>query len=173
MIETARLRLHPLTVDQLIEYSRCDGSLELTLKIVRSQGPVSPELDEALQATILPSVKNAAGNIFYSTLWTVIEKSSQKMVGDLCFMGDPDPSGELMLGYGLYEHCRGQGFMTEAVGAIVSWALSQTGVSAVVAETDPANEASWRVLQRNGFTRVNRDGELWLWRVSRCLIGVA
>lgn len=166
MIETLRLLLHPLTTDQLIAYTRCDGSLEQELKIQRSQGPVSPELEEALQLTILPAVKAAAGHCYFSTLWTLIEKSSQKMVGDLCFMGEPGQSGELMLGYGLYDHCRGQGFMTEAVGGIVGWALSQPGVKAVVAETDPANEASWRVLQRNGFVRVNSDGGLWLWRVS-------
>lgn len=45
------------------------------------------------------------------------------MVGDLCFVGAPNSVGEIEIGYGIYDMHAGLGFMTEAVGAMISWAI--------------------------------------------------
>jgi RimJ/RimL family protein N-acetyltransferase len=39
------------------------------------------------------------------------------------------------------------------------------GAPAVVAETDPDNLASQRVLEKNGFVRTPADGEALRWRL--------
>ena len=62
------------------------------------------------------------------------------------------------LGYGLRSGCCGQGYMTEAVAAVTSWALAQTGVTRVEAETAPENTASQRVLLRAGYRPTGSTG---------------
>lgn len=74
-------------------------------------------------------------NYLYNTLWTVISKADNKMVGDICIVGEPNADGEIEIGYGTYDAFQGKGFMTEAVSGIISWAEEQPGVCAVIAST--------------------------------------
>lgn len=55
------------------------------------------------------------------------------------------------LGSGLKAGCCGKGYMTEAVNAIVLWALAQPGIARVEAETEPQILASQKVLAQVGF----------------------
>ena len=103
MIETERLILKPLTYGQLKKYIRPDNSLETELKLNVTSRTISPELKEALEQTILPNVADTGKNYLFSTLWTVISKEENKMVGDLCFVGEPNTEGEVEIGYGTYE----------------------------------------------------------------------
>ena len=59
----------------------------------------------------------------FSTLWTIILKEENKMVGDLCFVGEPDAEGEIEIGYGTYDEFRKRGYMTEAVNGMINWAI--------------------------------------------------
>ena len=62
---------------------------------------------------------------------------------------------------------RCQRLATEAGGALVTWALRQHGVRAVVASCDRDNMPSVRTLERLGFTRTGeRDGAVH-WRLDR------
>lgn len=166
MIETERLRLLPLSYDQLVKYIRADQSLEAELKLNPTKRLISPELKEALEETILPGVADLDKNFLFSTLWTLILKSENKMVGDLCFVSPPDPIGEIEIGYGTYEDFRGSGFMTEAVRGMIGWAKTQAGVKAIVASTDKDNPASFSVLQKNGFIRCGEMEALLHWRLD-------
>ena len=88
------------------------------------------------------------------------------MVGDLCFVGPPDPLGEIEIGYGTYEDFREKGYMTEAVGGMIGWARTQHGVSAIRASTEKDNPASFKVLQKNGFIQCGEMEALLLWRLD-------
>lgn len=55
------------------------------------------------------------------------------------------------LGYWMGTPFAGRGLMTEAVGALVAYAFGKLGLHRIEAATLPDNEASIRVLQRNGF----------------------
>lgn len=74
-----------------------------------------------------------------------------EVVGDLGWMGGPDPSGDAEIGYGLAPGARGQGIGTEAVGLLCAWCERQPGVRRLLARVLPGNEPSWRVLTRLGF----------------------
>jgi hypothetical protein len=102
MIETENLILRPLTYEQLVKYSNLDNSLEEELNIEKSPRSISPELREALEDSIIPSVRDLKKNYLYYTLWTLILKEANKMVGDLCFQGEPNIDGEIEIGYGTY-----------------------------------------------------------------------
>jgi ribosomal-protein-alanine N-acetyltransferase len=87
------------------------------------------------------------------------------MVGDLCIVGEPNPEGEIEIGYGTYEEFQNNGFMTEAVGAIIDWAKGQTNVLSIVASTERNNIASFTVLLKNNFTKVTETEDLFSWKL--------
>jgi len=165
MIETERLILRPLTYDQLVKYTKCDNSLEEELNLNETSRTISPELKEALQQTILPNVADTTKNYLYSTLWTAISKTEDKMIGDLCIVGEPNADGEIEIGYGTYEEFQGKGFMTEIVGGIIKWTKMQQIVKSITASTDKTNTASFKVLQKNNFIKIGETDTQFNWKL--------
>jgi RimJ/RimL family protein N-acetyltransferase len=166
MIETARLILKPLTYDQLVKYIACDHTLERELKLNDSSRTISPELKEAFEETILPNVADTTKNYLYSTLWTAISKAENRMIGDLCIVGEPNAEGEIEIGYGTYDEFQGKGYMTEIVVGIIQWAQTQHIVKSIIASTDKKNTASFKVLEKNGFIKKGETETLFHWKLE-------
>jgi ribosomal-protein-alanine N-acetyltransferase len=166
MIETERLILKPLTYDQLVKYTKCDNSLEVELNLKETSRTISPELKEAFEQTILPNVADKSKNYLYSTLWTGISKAENKMIGDLCIVGEPNAEGEIEIGYGTYEEFQGKGFMTEIVGGIIEWTKTQQVVKSIIASTDKTNTASFKVLEKNNFIKIGETEALLNWKLE-------
>ncbi|MGB3078050.1 MAG: GNAT family N-acetyltransferase [Saprospiraceae bacterium] len=166
MLETNKLRIKPLTYPQLLKYARNDNSLEEEFKIKASSRVISPELKDALEHTILPNVSDPTKNYLYNTLWTIISKSENQMVGDICIVGEPNTEGEIEIGYGTYEDYRGKGYMSEAVGAMIEWAKSEPDVLLIVAATDKNNIASYRILEKHNFRKSDETESLFHWRLN-------
>lgn len=164
MIETERLIIKPLSYEQLVCYAQNDASLEKLLNVNISSRVISEDLKEALESTILPNVADTSKNYLFSTLWTAILKSENKMVADLCFYGEPNKDGEIELGYGTYEEYRGRGIMTEMVSAIVEWVQKQPKVTAIIASTSKLNKASYSVLEKNSFVQIAENDGLLTWK---------
>jgi RimJ/RimL family protein N-acetyltransferase len=57
------------------------------------------------------------------------------------------------VGYGLARSYWGQGIMTEALRAVIAWALAQPGIYRVQATCDVENFGSARVMEKAGMTR--------------------
>ncbi len=165
-VETTRLRILPLSYEQLVKYVQCDNSLETELGLLAGERSLPPALKEAFEQTILPNVADKAKNYLYNTLWTVISKSDNKMVGDICIVGEPNLAGEIEIGYGTYDEYQGKGFMTEAVSGIISWADMQPEINAVNASTEKLNIASFKVLVKNGFVKSGETDTLFNWSRS-------
>ncbi|MFN3487832.1 MAG: GNAT family N-acetyltransferase [Emticicia sp.] len=166
MIETERLILRPLTYEQLIKYTKADNSLEEELKLEKSPRSISPELREALEDSIIPLVANSDKNYLYSTLWTLILKEEKRMVGDLCFKGEPNIDGEIEIGYGTYFEFRRKGYMTEAVGEMLKWAKTQPKILKVLASTEKSNISSQRILKSNNFSQIEEVGSIINWEIK-------
>ena len=158
--------LHPLNYQQLEKYISADNSLERELNLNDSSRTISPELKDALEQTILPNVADPTKNYLYCTLWTMILKDGNTMVGDICIVGEPNERGEIEIGYGTYNEHWGQGYMTEAVGGILRWVATQPEVLWVYASTEPTNTASFRILQKNGFEKLAETDQLISWRIK-------
>ena len=90
-------------------------------------------------------------------IW-VIELKDGTHVGELCFKGLSE-NGIAEIGYGINEAQQGYGYATEAVSALVDWALNQPRVLCVLAETEEPNIASQRVLEKSGFIPTGVIGE--------------
>lgn len=166
MIQTERLLILPLTYDQLQKYLKNDASLDEELALVSSPRVISPELKEAMEQTIMPNVADKGKNYLFSTLWTVISKTENKMVGDLCFVGEPNEAGEIEIGYGMYDGFRDRGFMTEAVAGMIAWVQTQSNVKSIFAATEKNNHASSTVLLRNHFQKFGETDTLYNWRLK-------
>lgn len=166
MIETHRLILKPLTYEQLIKYIKCDNSLEKELNLNTTFRIISPELKDAFEQTILPNVADKSKNYLFSTLWTAISKERNMMVADLCIIGEPNVTGEIEIGYGTYEEFQNKGFMTEIVGGIIEWAKSHSNIKSLTASTEKSNKASFRVLEKNMFQKIDETDSLIKWQLK-------
>ena len=167
MIQTRRLQLLPLNEAQLKLYTEPDNALERSLDLALFPRMVPDELKEAFDQLILPNVADSSRNYLFSTVWNIIDKDQNRMVGDLCFKGEPNQEGAVEIGYGTYPDCQNRGYMSEAVGSLCAWALQQPGVATVLAETDNHNIPSHRTLEKNGFLPFRHTETMTWWRLER------
>ena len=89
----------------------------------------------------------------------VIERRSGLVVGGIGFAGPPE-HGAVEVGYGIVPSRQGRGYATEAVRLMVALAWRHPVVTAVLAQTDPGNVASQRVLEKAGFRRVSAGAQI-------------
>ena len=88
--------------------------------------------------------------------WLIFRRDREELIGAISAREDQG----INLGYLLARSFWGQGFMSEALGAIVEWAFSNPSIFRVWAVCDLENAASARLLERNGF---QREGILRKW----------
>ena len=98
-------------------------------------------------------------------VYQLVRSSDAVVVGDIGFHGPPSPGGSVTVGYGLAPGARGQGYATEALRAVVAWALAQPEVVAVEADTTHANLPSQRVMERAGMRLYDTSDQLRFYRV--------
>jgi len=166
MIETERLLLKPLTHGQLLKYIKDDHSLEEEFGLLPNTKNISSSLRDALEENMLPNVQNKDKNYLYHTLWVLISKSDNRIIGELSFDGEPDANGETEIGYSTYEAFRGKGFMTEAVAGITEWAREQDGVKSITASTAVDNIASYSILEKNNFVKTAEGEGMFTWKLA-------
>ncbi len=179
-LETARLTLvagAPAHLLALIErperFADLVGfPLAAGLHELHAGGAVSPTWLAALQA-------NAAG---VPDPWTygffIIEKTTGTVIGSAGFKGPPDGEGMVEIAYGIVPMRQGQGFATEAAGALLQFAAADPRVRLLRAHTLPEANASTHVLRKCGFVHIGdvvdpEDGPVWRWERSAAHIGAS
>jgi RimJ/RimL family protein N-acetyltransferase len=115
---------------------------------------------------MLAGVATKVWAVFPTASWLMVEDG--EVVG-LCSVTRPPKEGAVDIGYGVAPSRRGRGCAARAIGDIVAWARASADVTALTADTSPANVASQRVLEVNGFVRIGErideeDGPLICWR---------
>lgn len=86
------------------------------------------------------------------------------------FVGQPDDSRVIEIGYLTFPAHEGQGVASAVAAGLVAIARAE-GMAAVIAHTLPAENASSSVLRRNGFVRDGEahdpdEGPVWRWRLE-------
>ena len=141
LIETERLRIYPATREQM-------------------EAAIAAEQDEGLKAAyaeMLEGCLKQPEQWAWYAMWNIEQKDGTH-VGGLCFKG-LGPDGAVEIGYGILDAYQGRGYATEAVRAVIAWALTQPGVRVVEAEAESDNAASLRVLEKCGFVPTGKIGE--------------
>ncbi|MEW2525764.1 GNAT family N-acetyltransferase [Streptomyces sp. NPDC047071] len=85
--------------------------------------------------------------------YAIVRTADQVAVGAMGFHGVPDHEGWAEVGYDLAPAARGNGYATEALRALATWALRLPDVTGLRAVVDEGNTASEAVLRRAGFER--------------------
>lgn len=163
MIETVRLTLLPLTLDQLRLHVADNYRLEASLGLQKGHREVVEPLLSIITHFTVPRLKDPARNPLYHTIWIAIDRQQQQIVADAKFKGEPDETGTVEIGYGTYPAFQRQGYMSEIVRGLVRWVGQQPGVRRVVADTNVENVASQRVLENCGFRLFDRVEEMLWW----------
>jgi RimJ/RimL family protein N-acetyltransferase len=141
-LRTERLVVRPFRPDDwrdLLDY--------LSRPEVYAYEPGEP-IDEAEARSLAD--RRSRGSAFHA----VELRAERVMVGHLYFV--PIEPAELLtweLGYIFNPRYQGRGFATEAATALIEHAFADLHVHRVVANCNPANVASWRVLEKVGFAR--------------------
>jgi RimJ/RimL family protein N-acetyltransferase len=107
-----------------------------------------------------------ADHYLFHTFWIVVEKAGRTVVAELGFKGEPNLLKEIEIGYGTMPLQQGKGYMTEAVGGMLNWAMARTDIHTILAETDETNTASIRVLRNNRFVQFDKRGNMIWWKVT-------
>ncbi|GGU67717.1 GNAT family N-acetyltransferase [Lentzea flava] len=78
---------------------------------------------------------------------------ARRVVGDvvLKWLSETDRQGEI--GYGFNPEFQGKGLATEAAGAMLKLGFEGLGLHRIIAQCDPRNEPSWRLMERLGMRR--------------------
>lgn len=133
MIETKRLKIYAASRDAMEEF--IDSQ---TVEVLKS----------AYREMLDGCLKHPEQWEWYA-IW-MIELKDGTHIGELCFKGI-DAAGSVEIGYGASGTYKGNGYATEAIAAVVTWALQQPDVTCIEAETGSENIASQRVLEKCRF----------------------
>lgn len=163
MIETPRLTLLPLSLDQLRLHVADGTQLETSLGLLKGHRRVVEPLLSVIVHFTVPRLRDPARNPLYNTVWIAVDRQKQQIVADAKFKGEPDETGTVEIGYGTYPAFQRQGYMAEMVGGLVRWAGEQPGILRIVADTDAENVASQKVLEKNGFRLFDQVEEMLWW----------
>jgi RimJ/RimL family protein N-acetyltransferase len=149
MIETERLIIRPWRDSDRDEYLASCNTEAVTAHL---GGPSSVEDFDAGFARIRES-QDEHGFCF----WAIERKSDGKFLGycglKMANLRGTPVEDDVEIGWRLREDAWGQGYASESARAVLAWAWDNLDVERIVSFTVPANEASWRVMERIGMTR--------------------
>jgi len=165
-ITTPRLRLVPATANFVRREIENRDEFFSELGVLPAFDWPSANLARALPFFLEQLENNPSSVGWMAWYWIHETQDNSQLVGGGGFQGAPT-DGMVEIGYETRAAYRCQGFATEAVGAQVAWALKQTDVSMVIAETRADNKGAIAVLRKLGFGRVGPGSEANLLRFER------
>ncbi len=147
VLDTARLRLRPITSDDVEDVFALFGRDDVT----RYWGFARLE-SESAAADLIESILSECrtGRLFE---WGVVERSStqDRLIGT-CALCDVHPlHARADLGFAVHPDFQNRGYAGEAASAVVEYGFRQLDLHRLTADADPRNEPSLRLLRRLGF----------------------
>lgn len=154
-----------LTTERLVLRAPADHDLEAVFEM--ESDPVAmrywsrPPMREIAEARA--SLERAKGFFAAGTglRWSITRPADDRMLGHLSLFDFREQSAVAEIGYGLARRHWGQGFMREALTAVLDHAFGPLGLRRLEADIDPRNAASVRALERMGFAREGLLRERW------------
>lgn len=86
-------------------------------------------------------------------LWGITVKDSDTLVGTICFWRMQKEHFRAEIGYALHPAQQGKGIMDEAIKAVLQYGFETMQLHSAEANVNPSNEASIKLLERNGFVK--------------------
>ncbi len=152
----------------------CRADLQVLANAGLPDGVVARMADDALPPAFvaqrsLTQLQEGKEGYWCSTFYIV--RTSDNWVVGSCGFKDAPSHGRVEIGYGVAPAFRNQGLATLAICELLRLAFATEAVNEVLAQVNPANASSTRVVQKLRFVRgeaaADADGELlvqWILR---------
>jgi RimJ/RimL family protein N-acetyltransferase len=147
-LETARLRLRPFTVADHVAIHAVYADPDVMRYVGHGAHRTPSETARALRGYADALAARGYGFV------AVVERSSGAVVGDAGLHPLAGRGPDIELGYTFARAAWGRGYGTEAARALRDHAFATLAVPRVMAQVEPANNASRRVLEKLGMTIV-------------------
>jgi len=166
-LETPRLYLIPLTYEQLLLYATPNGKLESELGLLPGDRQIAEDFKRTIETYLISYIEKNPEYILYATLWVMVERNKNIIIGDLGFNAAPSDKGVIEWGYSTYPDYMNQGYMTEALAALAEWAFTQPEVKIIIAQTHKDNFATHTVLAKLKFAAFAEADQFYWWRLDK------
>lgn len=150
MIETKRLSLRPLTIEDAAFYLR----LVNEPSFIENIGDKGVRDLEGARAALLAGPIAMQADLGYS-LWMVTRKEDGAAIG-LCGLIKRDTLPDTDIGYAYLPAYWGQGYAWEAASAVMAFGRDVVGLPRLVGIVSPSNIASSALLKKLGMHYVER-----------------
>jgi [ribosomal protein S5]-alanine N-acetyltransferase len=154
-METDRLYLRERTKQMLDELLKLPTNDQLRF--------LGLESTEQLKSEIVRSQTRFENREMKCIKWDLIEKGSQRVIGNCGFHNWYVEHERAEIGYLLYESFRGKGFMLEAIKSIVEYGFNKMGLNRIEAFISPHNLPSKKIIEKAGFTQEGVLREHYKW----------
>lgn len=84
--------------------------------------------------------------------WGLEIRDEKRLIGTICLWNLERDKNTAEIGYELLPSYHGRGLMDEAIKAVVEYAFNTMKLDSITAWTHKENVASFRLLEKNGFT---------------------
>ncbi len=167
MIQTPRLFLLPLSYAQLERCLSDLPALEAELGFTVAREIFTEDVTRAIGMKLAKMETLPLELHPWQTYWLVVLLEPEKIgAGLIGFKGYLNVRGEAEVGYGIAPQFQGQGYTTEALRALCTWAFRDPACRAVTATT-VVNPASNRILHKVGAQIVNAHEGQMDWKIYR------
>ncbi|GGA90666.1 MULTISPECIES: GNAT family N-acetyltransferase [Mucilaginibacter] len=148
--------MHFLNTDRL----GLRGLLEsdaLQILALRSNVEVNKHLDRAANTTVdealsfIKKIEDIVSNNegFY---WAITLKDKDELIGTICYWNLNAANKSAEIGYELHPDYHGQGFMQEAISAVLAFGFNDQHFELITACPKQGNESSVKLLKKTGFS---------------------
>lgn len=166
VLQTPKLYLLALSLEQLRTAQSDIAALEKQLQLPIDRTVITEIVERAITMKIAKMERALRPDHGWYTYWLVVIKESATGAGLIGFKGAPDQDGHVEIGYGIAPTFQNNGYITEAVRALIDWAFQDPTCRAVTATT-VTNPASERVLTKLGAEFLGREGDASNWIIRR------
>lgn len=164
-LETKRLNLLPLQAQSLAlsveDYRKMQTDLGLNI----SSTVLEEEMEYAMKVR-LRKVLEDVENYLWLTNWAIVHKEENQIIGFIMIKGCPNEMGEVIVGYGIDELYRRNGYATEALRGLTEWIFQNPKALYVIADTEKTNIPSHKVLKNLGAIKYKETDELIWWKIG-------
>lgn len=166
VVKTTRLDIIALDLELL--YLSCFdyGAVQSSLDANVTRQTHDPEIIYALKEAHYKASSDL-GSIHWYTNWELLDRQLEIIVGTVCFKGPPDETGSVEIGYEVDEAYQNLGYASEAVNALVLWALDFKAVQKIIASVEVDNAPSKRILTKLGMKRTHFSDGLEWWGLDK------
>jgi ribosomal-protein-alanine N-acetyltransferase len=146
LLVTERLLLRPLTLEDVAAIFAYASDPEVARYVT---WPAHRTVDDSL--AFLQSVLDdyAADRV---APWGIVPRTTDEPIGTCGFVDWQPAHQRAELGYALARPSWGRGYMTEAVGAVISFGFEHMGLNRIEALCEPPNVGSSRVMEKLGMS---------------------